>query len=300
MTTVLCTGFTVRNLEEALPFYSEALGCRVLEDAMFGGPTWDALYGLQNVELRRVRLALGNDHLELTQYLNHPDGRAIPEDSRSNDRWFQHIAIVVSDMEAAHDYLQQFNITPVSQRPQTLPDWNPNAGGIKAFYFKAPDTHILELIWFPEGKGNLKWQDGTDLFLGIDHTAIAVADTETSFGFYHDLLGLRVAGESENYGVEQARLNNVEGAHLHITGMAADEGFGVEFLEYLEPRDGRPYPTPSHVYDLWHWETVIAVSNIAQFYQRAVDNGFHMLSEVVDGMCLLRDPDGHVIRLVEG
>ena len=79
-----------------------------------------------------------------------------------------------------------------------------NAGGIRAFYFKDPDGHPLEILWFPEGKGDPKWQQPSDrLFLGIDHTAIVVSDTAQSLRCYRDTLGLRVAGESENYGPEQ-------------------------------------------------------------------------------------------------
>jgi catechol 2,3-dioxygenase-like lactoylglutathione lyase family enzyme len=56
-------------------------------------------------------------------------------------------------------------------------------------------------------------------FWGIDHTAIAVSNTQTSLQFYQVLLGLRLAGESENYGTEQEHLNNVFGARLHISGL---------------------------------------------------------------------------------
>ena len=76
------------------------------------------------------------------------------------------------------------------------------------------------------------------LFLGIDHTAIVVSDTGKSLAFYRDLLGLRVAGESENYGVEQEHLNQVFGARLHITGLRAEHGPGIEFLEYITPPGG--------------------------------------------------------------
>ena len=34
----------------------------------------------------------------------------------------------------------------------------------------------------------------------------------------------------------------VFGARLHITALRASAGPGIEFLEYLAPRDGRPYP----------------------------------------------------------
>ena len=147
-------------------------------------------------------------------------------------------------MDKAYAWLRARHVRQVSPEPQTLPAWNPNAGGVKAFYFRDPDDHNLEILWFPPDKGAPKWHQpaGDRLFLGIDHTAIAVADTDQSLAFYRDRLGLTVAGESDNYGPEQERLNNVFGAHLRITALRAPSGPGIELLEYLTPRDGRPMP----------------------------------------------------------
>ena len=50
------------------------------------------------------------------------------------------------------------------------------------------------------------------------------------------------AGESENFGTEQEHLNQVFGPHLQITAMRAKSGPGIEFLEYLTPREGRTIP----------------------------------------------------------
>src|SRR5207237_9695180 len=106
-------------------------------------------------------------------------GRPIPVESRSNDRWFQHVAIITSDMERAYQWLRQNRVESASSAPQRLPDWNPNAGGIKAFYFKDPEGHVLELSQFPNGNGHGKWhQSYGKLYLGIDHTAIVIADTD--------------------------------------------------------------------------------------------------------------------------
>ena len=138
----------------------------------------------------------------------------------------------------------------VSPEPQRLPDWNLAAGGIRAFYFKDPDSHVLEVLWFPPGKGHAKWRRADALFLGIDHTAIVVADTERSLACYRDALGLAVAGTSENWGPEQERLNNVPGAHLRITTLHAPAGPGIELLEYLAPDDGRPAPADARANDL--------------------------------------------------
>ena len=130
-----------------------------------------------------------------------------------------------------------------STGPQRLPETIPNAAGIRAFYFRDPDGHPLEVLQFPPDKGDPKWHaPSARLFLGIDHTAIVVADTRASLAFYRDVLGFRVAGESMNFGTEQEHLNNVPGARLRITGLRAPSGPGVELLEYLAPRDGRPFP----------------------------------------------------------
>ena len=71
------------------------------------------------------------------------------------------------------------------------------------------------------------------------------------------MLGLRVAGESENYGIEQEHLNNVFGARLRITALRAPPGPGIELLEYLAPRDGRPTPADLRANDLAHWQTTL-------------------------------------------
>ena len=56
-----------------------------------------------------------------------------------------------------------------------------------------------------ERSGGGFWEQvSRNIFLGIDHTAIVISDTDKSLAFYRDLLGLRVAGESENYGIEQS------------------------------------------------------------------------------------------------
>jgi catechol 2,3-dioxygenase-like lactoylglutathione lyase family enzyme len=167
-------------------------------------------------------------------------------------------------MDRAYQHLRAHGVRHVSSGPQTLPAWNRAAAGIRAFYFADPDDHTLEIIWFPPGKGDPRWRTlasaaagAGSLFLGIDHTAIAVGDTARSLRFYRDTLGLRVAGESENFGPEQEHLNAVFGAHLRITALRAASGPGIELLEYLAPRDGRPAPGDLHANDLAHWQTVL-------------------------------------------
>jgi catechol 2,3-dioxygenase-like lactoylglutathione lyase family enzyme len=190
---------------------------------------YEHLEGVFGLRMRIARMRLGDESIELTEFLA-PRGRPAPVDARSNDRWFQHVAIIVSDMDRAYQWLRERKVQHASSGPQLLPEWNKNAGGIRAFYFRDPDGHPLEILWFPSGKGKAKWHAPSEkLFLGIDHTAIVISDTEASLRFYRDRLGMEVAGESENYGPEQERLNNVFGARLRITALRAASGPGIEF-----------------------------------------------------------------------
>ena len=300
---------TVNDMDRAVAFYSGALTFEKVSDVEVAGDAYEHLQGVFGLRMRVVRMRLGGEFIELAEYLA-PKGRPIPVTSRSNDRWFQHVAIIVSDMDRAYRRLREHKVEHASSGPQRLPDWNPNAGGIWAFYFKDPDGHPLEVLQFPAGKGDAKWHKPTgEIFLGIDHTAIAVGDTEASLKFYRDLLGFRVAGESENYGTEQGHLNNVFGAHLRITGLRAPSGFGIEFLEYLAPRDGLPALADEHANDLVHRETVVVTSNAGEAAQRLRAAGANFVSSGVTELpqheagfrrgFLVRDPDGHVLRVIE-
>jgi len=309
VTAVDSVSMTVSDMDRAVAFYSGVLTFEKVSDVEVAGDAYEHLQGVFGVRMRVVRMRLGGEAIELVEFLA-PKGRPIPVISRSNDRWFQHVAIIVSDMDQAYRRLRQHKVEHASSGPQRLPDWNPNAGGIRAFYFKDPDGHPLEVLQFPAGKGDAKWHTPSDkLFLGIDHTAIVVWDTEASLKFYRDVLGFRVAGESENYGMEQERLNNVFGARLHITGLRAPSGFGVEFLEYLAPRDGRPMPQDERANDLVHRETVVVASNAAEAAKRLRAAGVNFVSSGVTELpqretgfrrgFLVRDPDGHVLRVIE-
>lgn len=305
---VSAIGMTVSDVDRSVEFYS-ALTFQKISDVEVFGDEFEHLTGVFGARARIVRMQLGNEFIELTEYLT-PRGRPIPVDSRSNDLWFQHIAIVVSDMDKAFEKLRLLKVQFVSTGPQTLPPSIQAAAGIKAFYFRDPDEHNLEVIYFPPGKGDPRWQEKTDrLFLGIDHTAIGISNTQESLRFYRDLLGLRKAGESENFGAEQEHLNQVFGAHLLITGMRAASGPGVEFLEYLTPRDGRPYPAESRANDLIHWQTIIVTTNLEALTQHLRDEHVSFVSSPVvvvpkDTLgfskgALVRDPDHHPVLLIE-
>jgi catechol 2,3-dioxygenase-like lactoylglutathione lyase family enzyme len=212
-------------------------------------------------------------------------------------------------MDRAYARLAAAGVEHVSPAPQRLPDWNPAAGGIRAFYFRDPDGHVLEILWFPPGKGDARWRRADRLFLGIDHTAIVVRDTARSLACYRDALGLRVAGTSENWGPEQERLNDVPGARLRITTLRAPEGPGIELLEYLAPRDGRPFPADASAADLAHWHTALVTGDAAAL-RRALEGGPCAAAPGAPvatpsrelgfaRAVAARDPDGHALHVVE-
>lgn len=222
------------------------------------------------IDMRQVVLRLGAEEIALVQC--NPPGPAYPQDSRSNDLWFQHLAIVVSDIDAAVHALGP--VTPISVGgSQRLP---PRNGSVTALKFRDPDGHPLELIYFPPGQGRPVWQQGrAEVFLGIDHSALAISSGRRSLSFYRRL-GFRVATRSFNHGPAQSRLDGLPDAAVHVTGLRIPgaAGAGLELLRYMPP--GRPRPPGATNAMLTDWVTV-SVSGL--------------LSRVV------ADPDGHLLLL---
>jgi catechol 2,3-dioxygenase-like lactoylglutathione lyase family enzyme len=302
-------GMTVSDIDRSVAFYSDVLSFKPVSDVEVDGPEYDQLWGIFGVRARVVRMQLGEQQLELIEFLAPPDVRPIPVPSYSNDLWFQHFAIAVRDMEAAWAQLRKHHVRQISPRPQTIPISNPAAAGIKVIKFRDPDGHNLELLWFPEGKGNPVWHKLTeDLFLGIDHTAMTVRSTENSTKFYRDLLGLTLSGGALNVGAEQEHLDSLPGARTRVTGLVPQMGPpGLEFLEYELPAAGRPFPIDSHPTDLWHWQTTLVAADVeaalatlrgtAQFVSSTVVTLPDKALGFTKGF-QVRDPDGHAMQIV--
>jgi len=272
---IASVGCTVSDLSRAVAFFTEALTFTVVSETEVTGEA--------DAQARVARLQLGDAVIELTQYHTPADGRPMPADSRSNDGWFQHLSIIVRNMDAAYARLLAHGVRCVSPAPQRLPETIKGAAGIRALYFHDPDGHFLELLQYPPDKGDAKWHaphaPADALFLGVDHTGIAVRDTEASLRFYRDALGMKAAGETLNEGIEQSRLTGVPDARVRITSLRLPAGMGIELLEYLTPRDGRPMPADARANDLFYWQTRFDTAD-------------------ADRAVRLRDPDGHNVQFV--
>lgn len=262
-------------------FYCNALGFRTVSRSALD-PGVETALGLTGRHALEVSLRLGADELALVQ-LDAP-GRPYPADSRSDDLWFQHLAIVVGDMDAAHAHLRaQGAYRPISaDGPQDLP---PNAGGVRAFKFRDPDGHPLELLWLPPGAGRSIWhrrraaEGGAGPFLGIDHSGVAVSSTRRSLAFYR-ALGLHVTSRSLQSGTAQSRLDGLGAAQVRVTGLrpASADGPGIELLAYRPP--GRALENPAIADLATDWITIEALT--------AGDGGGSLSRTRA-----LTDPDGH-------
>ena len=206
-----------REAEQLAEFYIRAFGFVRMEDSPKSDPGFTELIGSANGQVRLTSLRLGNQVISLAE--TQPPGRSYPKDVPGWDPRFQHFAIVVSDMTAAYANLQAFrNWTAIStDGPQILP---PSSGGVTAFKFRDPEGHPLELLAFAPGATPAHWafQSG-NLCLGIDHSAISVADTDRSVAFY-SRLGLARTASSLNVGPEQEKLDDLVGAVVEVTALA--------------------------------------------------------------------------------
>lgn len=300
---------TVSDLDRSVTFYEQSMNFKKVSEQVIVNQNFDYVTGVFASRVRSVELQLGDEKIQLNQFLN-ASGKPIPIGSRSNDLWFQHLAVVVSDMDKAFAQLQRNAVIGISSAPQTIPASNQGAAGIKAYKFKDPDGHPLELLYFPSDKGRAKWQVQTDkLFLGIDHTAITVADTARSTTFYRDTLGFTVAGGGLNTGNTQEQLDNAFGAVVRITGLRPQSmhSIGLEFLQYLTPSGGRPAAIDIQANDIQHVHIVLQVNNIKQLAEELSKKNVIFISpqalEVKELQCnqclMVKDPDGHAVLLVD-
>jgi catechol 2,3-dioxygenase-like lactoylglutathione lyase family enzyme len=315
-------GFTTADAGASAAFFVNHLGFGRHGDAQIveGGP-YGELVGLPGARLKLLRLTIGAEVLELTEILDPGpgarSGKPVPADSHSTDRWFQHICLVVNAMDKALAGLEPAiatgTITPISTAPQRLPDWNTAAAGIVAYKFRDPEGHPLELLQFPPDKGEARWHaEVPGPLLGIDHSAIGIADTVASCRFYRELLGLSAGGEGVNSGPEQDGLDGLVGTQVQITGHRCPTGTGVECLDYREPNSGRSMAADQGIQDLAHWQLRLRVADLEtiagrvdQFGGRLISPGIVELGNqaaiIGAGRALqLADPDGHQLQLLQG
>lgn len=284
--------------ERLAEFYTRAFGFERVESSPKTDACFAKLIGLSDRQVRITSLRLGKQVIALAE--TQPPGRSYPGDVPGWDRLFQHFAIVVSDMTAAYTNLRSLrDWTSIStDGPQILP---PSSGSVTAFKFRDPEGHPLELLAFAPGAMPDHWHVGSgsgNLYLGIDHSAISVADTNRSVEFY-GRLGLLRTASSVNVGHEQEKLDNLPGANVEVTALAPPMQAvpHVELLCYRGKFDRRELLTRRNdvaatqiVFEVDRdaLDVIVALSRDAVLASTASETG-EMRA------VLLRDPDGHLL-----
>ena len=279
-------------------FYEAAFGFVRTGDASTTETAFGKLIGIPNATARIVCLQLGQQKIELAAIS--PSGRSYPHGVSGRSPLFQHFAIVVSDMATAFARLSEYEgWKPIStDGPQLL---SASSGGATAYKFQDPEGHPLELIAFARDAVLVKWQEtsGTGC-LGIDHSAISIADTERSVRFYRRL-GLRRIGGSLNSGSAQDKLDNVAGALVEVTALAPPR-FSAPHIELLCYRSVSERETAlPGTNDVAATRLVLEVRD-DEMDALCAQNTDALLSGPVQFeqgalRAMLRDPDGHLLYL---
>jgi catechol 2,3-dioxygenase-like lactoylglutathione lyase family enzyme len=265
-------------------FYESALGFRRVAMEHLSG-AWAQQHLAASGRVMRVTLALGAQRVTMLQFIDRP-GRLYPVDAKASDLVFQHFAIVVDDMAAAMAQLARTAgwTAITADGPQQLPV---SSGGVTAFKFRDPEGHPLELLAFPPDDVPARWRhvQGNGPFLGIDHSAISVADSVRSAAFYESL-GLTVSNRSINDDPAQARLDDLDDPRVEVTAMApAVETPHVELLAY---RSARRYAAPDLAPN-----DVAATCLVFEVEQGAAESRANPACPMH-----LVDPDGHRLSIV--
>jgi catechol 2,3-dioxygenase-like lactoylglutathione lyase family enzyme len=258
------------DLPRLLAFYQGVLGFAAEGAEQAIGAAEMDLLGLRGAG-RRQALRLGDQCLAIDRF-DYP-GRPYPEDGGASSLWFQHFALVVADMGQA--YARVRGAPAITDGgPQLLPA---SSGGVWAYKFRDPDGHPLELLQFPEHARPEAWQgrlaSGGQIGLGIDHSAISVADADASAAFYESL-GLANGPPRFNQGREQQSLDDLRDVQVTVVPMKPAAGTPhLELLGYAVPRGAAG--------------SVLRPNDVAA--TRIVWLGL--------GPVLLRDPDGHLQQI---
>ena len=256
------------DAQQLARFYEDLLGFSRTEETRLSGLGFEARMGLPG-SAQAIHLRLGEERIELVQ-CDRP-GATYPDGVAGDDPRFQHFAVVVSDMAAAWALLKDApGWTPISQDgPVRLP---PRSGAVEAMKFRDPEGHPLELLAFPAAATPQSWRGQRGLFLGIDHSAITVADPRRSIEFYKGL-GMSITAQTHNVGIEQSRLDGVAGADVAVAALSPSEPDPhVELLGYASVRP----PTPVGPTDVAATRMIFAGSTSAT----------------------LADPDGHRLAVL--
>jgi catechol 2,3-dioxygenase-like lactoylglutathione lyase family enzyme len=288
----------VSDLDRAQDDYVQTFGCSV-EQRGDVDPALIRVLCIRQARGRRSLLRLGRERIELLEFTDSA-GRPYPPDSTSTDLWFQHLAVIVSDMRHAYQQVMaNRRFRPISRAgPVRLPD---SSGGVTAFKFRDHDGHPLELLAFPGGRVPEEWRNGNGAgcFLGVDHTAIAISNTARSARFFGSVFGFSAGTRSENRGPEQDALDDVDDVQVSVTRLAPDRPAPrMELLRY-HVGTRRPIPRDTASNDITATHSVVRVASLGPVAAALARRGTPLTGDdlmILSGgvpAALVSAPDGH-------
>jgi len=296
---LLITSDAVKLAEE----YGRVFGARVVQHGAVD-PELLAALDAANASGVACELLIGGQRVDLVELTSCP-GASYPADSTASDLWFQHFAVLVEDIDAAHEAVRRAGtFLPISRAGHVrLPE---SSGGVSAVKFRDFDGHPLELIQLHSmtSAAPLAAAFGGTGRPEVDHTALAVGSTEASVAFYR-LLGFAPTGSTWNMGPEQTALDDVEEASVTVTQLRGDPlGPALELLEY-SVGSRRSSPAGTTARDIASTHCVISVpvldpilDNLRSWTGPKV-SARPVGSGEAGRLVALADPDGHRLLLKE-
>ena len=142
----------------------------------------------------------------------------------------------------------------------------------------------------------------------LHHTGFNVSDMERSLEFYRDLLGLEVTNDLVVEGEIFEQLTAQKNPRAHIVFLGnGDSRHMLELIQWLSPV-GEPTNLPAtNGVGLSHLG--LRVDNVDEFYNSLSARGVRFINPPAvredavyprpQKLCLMKDPDGNVIELIE-
>jgi catechol 2,3-dioxygenase-like lactoylglutathione lyase family enzyme len=133
------TGIVVNEIENAIKFWVNLLGFKVIIDQIEEGDFIDKLLGLNNVSVRTVKLAAQDgSQVELLHFISH---KSLPTwDGNPYKTGLTHIAFNVADISNVVSILEQNGYSQVNRYQKSL------SGKVLVCYVKGFEGLLLELV----------------------------------------------------------------------------------------------------------------------------------------------------------
>ena len=132
-------GIVVTDLENAITFWCDIMGFRILRQMEEFGPHIDSMMGLSDVQLKTTKLVAPDGNIiELLYFVSHKHKSSWQGSPYSTG--LTHIAFTVKDIDDAYHNLKKAGVTFPAD-PQISPD-----GSVKVIYATGPEGILLELV----------------------------------------------------------------------------------------------------------------------------------------------------------